>query len=730
MAAILALVFVRRSRYVGAFLILLALSVAVAVSPRVLHVAYRFAFATYSKIDRAAVVSCFAMAAMAGMGFSLISGEEGARRRKWVILVLLVSAAAVVAVSAYFWIAGPSMLDKAAHVFTSLPDGIKLHPWNQMRSARIFDWSRDPAGAWFAFEKAQIVKGLAFTLIGVILLSLYVSLPAGALRLRRVTGAAFLAVLFIDLSLIAGAYFVSQPEYSFFETDGIRRLADVQGENGRWRIQCINSVETSSYPYETAVLPPNLNQIFGMGSLQGTYTMVPMGQSDFRRLRKDLLPRARKGRERSDAFPPGNIPLASLMGVRHLIDCAAAPARSISPVLEAAAQPGKRGAGLQLLSLGDDTRLALVGKMGTLASVDFKMPDASRLDLWLGFTVPGASARHGAGSSDSLDVWVACEGSKGRVERRCGYDVYEDCLAWHKIALDLSPVGSGACKLTMAAQARQAALSADVTVGWSGFDLVGGDYKFTESAGGYRVDMGADTSSPCALSLSVTSPCREVRLALEWPDGHSALRWVGFPERMSLRQVTVESDGAAGNWLVVRSDSAFSLVDAKRVYAVSKHVDFDLIYDADMKIYENFAATEKGICLDKAAVPCDQARTGPVLKFAAVPDLAGARCGSAEILTYQPERVVIKAVSDRPSYLLLQDTYYPGWKASVDGVEAEILKTDLGARAVELPAGSHQVVFRFDPTSVKLGLAGTSLGAILLVLYAVLGSRLRRTRHA
>ena len=79
------------------------------------------------------------------------------------------------------------------------------------------------------------------------------------------------------------------------------------------------------------------------------------------------------------------------------------------------------------------------------------------------------------------------------------------------------------------------------------------------------------------------------------------------------------------------------------------------------------------------------------------------RPGSAEIVSYQPNEVVIRASSDRNSMLFLADSYYPGWRATVDGREEEIVRANFLFRAVRVPAGEHTVRFSFEPESFFLG---------------------------
>ncbi len=66
---------------------------------------------------------------------------------------------------------------------------------------------------------------------------------------------------------------------------------------------------------------------------------------------------------------------------------------------------------------------------------------------------------------------------------------------------------------------------------------------------------------------------------------------------------------------------------------------------------------------------------------------------------------------------MLTDNYYPGWKAYLDGNGKEIIRADFSFRGVEAPAGSHSVIFKYQPGSYKIGLIVTiiSLSAIFLI---------------
>jgi uncharacterized membrane protein YfhO len=100
---------------------------------------------------------------------------------------------------------------------------------------------------------------------------------------------------------------------------------------------------------------------------------------------------------------------------------------------------------------------------------------------------------------------------------------------------------------------------------------------------------------------------------------------------------------------------------------------------------------------------------------------------SVTILNDDPDRIRLEASTDAPGLLMLSETYDPGWKAYVDGEQVEVLVADHLLRAVPLPAGEHVVELRYEPTSLKIGIA-ISTATVLVVAGAlvVLGWRGRR----
>ncbi|MBI2218554.1 MAG: hypothetical protein HYU51_14795 [Candidatus Rokubacteria bacterium] len=99
--------------------------------------------------------------------------------------------------------------------------------------------------------------------------------------------------------------------------------------------------------------------------------------------------------------------------------------------------------------------------------------------------------------------------------------------------------------------------------------------------------------------------------------------------------------------------------------------------------------------------------------------------GAARIVEDEPERVAVQVEAPVAGWLVLADTWFPGWRVTLDGAEARPWRANHAFRAVRVPAGQHVVRFTYAPASVRLGLGATvaALGVTLVCL--VLGSSQR-----
>jgi hypothetical protein len=81
---------------------------------------------------------------------------------------------------------------------------------------------------------------------------------------------------------------------------------------------------------------------------------------------------------------------------------------------------------------------------------------------------------------------------------------------------------------------------------------------------------------------------------------------------------------------------------------------------------------------------------------------------TASLVSWEPNRIEVAAAG--PGALVLSEIAYPGWKAWMDGEPVPMLTRYELLRSVDLPAGSHRVVFEFQPWTLIIGLAAALLG--------------------
>jgi hypothetical protein len=87
---------------------------------------------------------------------------------------------------------------------------------------------------------------------------------------------------------------------------------------------------------------------------------------------------------------------------------------------------------------------------------------------------------------------------------------------------------------------------------------------------------------------------------------------------------------------------------------------------------------------------------------------------------HEPNAVTIRAAMTCRGMVILTDTWFPGWTASVDGRAAKIEKAYGAFRGVVVEAGDHTIEMTYRPWSVFVGAALTTLAAIIALLCAVL----------
>jgi hypothetical protein len=107
-----------------------------------------------------------------------------------------------------------------------------------------------------------------------------------------------------------------------------------------------------------------------------------------------------------------------------------------------------------------------------------------------------------------------------------------------------------------------------------------------------------------------------------------------------------------------------------------------------------------------------------VLAFGAPSPPDPSFAGTARIATLAADRVRLDVELSSAGYAVLVDGYDPGWRATVDGAPASVLRANVAFRAVPVAAGRHVVELVYRPRPVLIGLAITGAGILAAAMAA------------
>ena len=215
------------------------------------------------------------------------------------------------------------------------------------------------------------------------------------------------------------------------------------------------------------------------------------------------------------------------------------------------------------------------------------------------------------------------------------------------------------------------------------------------------------------------------------------------------RVILSQSDTRPGNELAVMSypqakqNPHLSIENGSLTIAmglVQREETLPVVYrDQNATIYQNLGAFPRTFLIDRVILADDEkdavlktrdlgwnTRNTVVLEGNLAAELSSINAspqkkdiGVAKIERYSPTEVSVRVEAAEAAFLVLTDTFYPGWNAYVNGSAVPIYRAYGVVRAVFVGAGSHEVLFKYEPVSFQIGsyvtLLATSIVALLLL---------------
>lgn len=104
-----------------------------------------------------------------------------------------------------------------------------------------------------------------------------------------------------------------------------------------------------------------------------------------------------------------------------------------------------------------------------------------------------------------------------------------------------------------------------------------------------------------------------------------------------------------------------------------------------------------------------------------------------EMTSYKPNVLTYKSKTASEQLAVFSEMYFAdGWQAYVDGKEVPHFRADWTLRAMRIPAGEHEIVFKFEPHNYYLSttIATASSGVLVLLLFGIIGLGVFRRKKA
>ena len=241
----------------------------------------------------------------------------------------------------------------------------------------------------------------------------------------------------------------------------------------------------------------------------------------------------------------------------------------------------------------------------------------------------------------------------------------------------------------------------------------------------------------------------QANVGVAWPYEQGGVDYITVKPLRSIAplvEISVQSMLSDGTFVLRGVSLINQPTTTSRSIILSTEGDYRQVHSGDVKVYQNGEVLPRTTVVHQLQVVANEeaaiaTMTAPAFNYrtTAVKEAApGEATGTVqrgetsfddhvEITSYAPERVALAAHLASPGWLILADTHYPGWRATVNGQATEIIPVNVLFRAVELPAGNSEITFEFKPASVRNGalVSGIALLAVVVLLGALYYQRRR-----
>ncbi|NDJ79262.1 MAG: YfhO family protein [Chloroflexi bacterium] len=95
--------------------------------------------------------------------------------------------------------------------------------------------------------------------------------------------------------------------------------------------------------------------------------------------------------------------------------------------------------------------------------------------------------------------------------------------------------------------------------------------------------------------------------------------------------------------------------------------------------------------------------------------------GSVTLLESSPDEMRYRVTADGAAFLVISNTWYPGWEVTINGQDAEVFRANLAFQAVQMPPGESTITLRYKPSHWRWAIVASGTGALLALALIVAG---------
>ncbi len=237
------------------------------------------------------------------------------------------------------------------------------------------------------------------------------------------------------------------------------------------------------------------------------------------------------------------------------------------------------------------------------------------------------------------------------------------------------------------------------------------------------------TAMPQALSAlpkpeASPEPWRLMELPGTWPQNRTVL-W-GYENLQGYHGVQLAGPLKIQNAMQSRQLDWAGMMNVRYIAGRERLQGLPLLVDGDLKIHANPRALPRAWLVARSRKAADEgaafaalgdpsfdpAQEAVLLEEVKLP--GGKAAGSVRWLKRSPNRFQLEVEAGQDSLLMISNTWYPAWKAELDGKPAPLLKANGALQAVALPQGRHSLKMHYSPALFYAALAAVLAGLSVL----------------